>query len=102
MILNEREMQMAKELAREFTLLNQTNEEEEFERIVDMISSVKEFVTKAWNDIKEVVSNAMEFIESLKIKGDNHNCNWYVPIKIEAPPMPDIELRRHMNIRSNL
>lgn len=99
-MLNKREIGLAQELARELALLNQTSEDEEFERATNMLAFVHDVIEKAYNIIKDFISSVEEFIG--RMKGDNHRYNWHVPVKINPPPMPDIPMPRMMNIRSDL
>lgn len=101
-MLNDRQIVLAKQIAKEFALLNETSEDEELERAINMLSFVNDVVERAYNVIKQTISNVVEFIESLNRDDYNQGYRWYVPIKINPPPMPDIPTPRMMNIRGDL
>ena len=98
MILNEREMQMAKELARELVRVEKEKQRKQFE---EAFNNLKNTVMEMWEIIKSIWENAFKVLHDLD-KRKVERSNWHVPIKIEAPPMPDIKIPRLANARSNI
>lgn len=98
MILNEREMQMAKELARELVRVEKEKQWEQFE---EAFNNLKNKVMEMWEIIKSIWENAFKVLHDLD-KRKVERSKWHVPIKIEAPPMPDIKIPRLANARSNI
>ena len=98
MILNEREMQMAKELARELVRVEKEKQRKQFE---EAFNNLKNKVMEIWEIIKSIWENAFKVLHDLD-KRKVERSKWHVPIKIEAPPMPDIKIPRLANARSNI
>lgn len=98
MILNEREMTMVKELARELVRAEREKQRRQFE---EAFNNLKNKVMEIWEIIKSTWENAFKTIHDLK-KREVERSRWYVPLKIETPPMPDIKIPRLANARSNI
>lgn len=98
MILNEREMQMAKELARELVRVEKEKQWKQFE---ESFNNLKNKVMEIWENIKSTWENAFKALHDLDKRKVEHS-KWYVPLKIETPPMPDIQIPRLANARSNI
>ena len=98
MILSEREMQMAKELARELVRVEREKKRKQFEQAFE---NVKKVVKESWEDIKRTWEKAIEVIYGIKTR-ENERVNWHVPIKIGFPELPDIKIPRSANARSNI
>mgnify|MGYP001378600053 CR=1 FL=1 len=98
MILNEREMQMARELARELVRIEKEKQSKEFE---EAFKNVKNKVIEAWEIIKSVFEEAFKTLHDLDNR-ERERSEWHVPLKIEIPPMPDIQIPRLTNARSNI
>lgn len=98
MILNEREMQMAKELARELVRVEKEKQRKQFE---EAFNNLKNKVMEMWEIIKSIWENAFKVLHDLD-KRKVERSNWHVPMKIEAPPMPDIKIPRLAIARSNI
>ena len=97
MILNEREMQMAKELARELVRVEKENNGSNWEAF----NNLKNKVMEMWEIIKSIWENVFKVLHDLD-KRKVERSNWHVPMKIEAPPMPDIKIPRLAIARSNI
>lgn len=100
-VLNKREMQMARELAQKITINNNLDDEEVLEVARDFVRNLKRVVTDVWNHIKKIVNDVANIIYETDIEKE-YAYNWHVPLKIEAPPMPDIKLPCLANARSNI
>ena|SRR5690625_2788291 len=102
MILNEREMQMAKELARELVRVEKEKQRKQFE---EGLNNMKNKVIEIWEVIKNTWENAFKSLHDLDEK-EIKRSNWHVPIKIDIPPMPNLEishnLPRFANARSDI
>lgn len=94
-------MQLARELARKITRKNDLNDEEVLDVVMGLISDLKRVVIDAWNHIKEAVNEFIELIHETETE-KKHAYNWHVPLKMEAPPMPDFELPKHILARSHI
>lgn len=81
MILNKREMQLARELARKITRKNDLNDEEVLDVVMGFISDLKRVVIDAWNHIKEAVNEFIELIHETETE-KKHAYNWHVPKNI--------------------
>lgn len=101
-MLNDRQIVLAKAVARELALLNETSEGEEFERVINVLSFVNDVVERAHNVIKEFISSATEFIESMKKDNNKFKNNWYVPIKVNLPKAPYVTNYNLQFARNNL
>ena len=98
MILNKREMQMAKELARELVRVEKEKQRRQFE---EAFNNLKNEVIEAWEIIKSVFEEAFKTLHDLDNR-ERERSKWHVPLKIEIPPMPDIQIPRLPNARSNI
>lgn len=98
MILNEREMQMARELARELVRIEKEKQLKEFE---EAFNNVKNKVIELWEIIKSVFEEGFKALHDLDNR-ERERSKWHVPLKIEIPPMPDIQIPRLTNARSNI
>lgn len=98
MILNEREMQMARELARELVRVEKEKQSKEFE---EAFNNVKNKVIELWEIIKSVFEEGFKALHDLDNR-ERERSKWHVPLKIEIPPMPDIQIPRLTNARSNI
>lgn len=102
-MLNEREMAMAKELAKKFAEINQLDEREAYETIIGAFQNVKEVFVSAWNQLKESISSIVESIEGIAEGIEKkHAYNWRVPIKTRMPEAPFVENHNIQFARSNL
>lgn len=102
-MLNEREMAMAKELAKKLAETNELDEKESYETVICAFQNIKEVFVSAWDTLKENISSIVESIE--RIAGGiekKHAYNWHIPVKITPPPMPDIKMPKLQLARSNL
>ena len=98
MILNEREMQMAKELARELVEVKNKSYKEV---MIDAWNKLKDAVIEVWHSIKSIFQEVTEVIEKVQIsKKDKYN--WYVPKKIDIPNIPHVHIPKDFNIRSSI
>lgn len=86
---------------REVDLVNEVAEKEGYseEEIQDVWETIKQSLIDALEVVKVVINDVLECIRE---KNEPNERTWHVPIKIEAPPMPDIAMPRMMNIRSEL
>lgn len=106
-MLNEREMTIARELAKEMSQLNNLSESEneinimELMELMELMESLKEAVTNVWSTIKQVINDAVEIIYS-RDYGKEHAYNWHVPkdttVKSQIK-LPNIHTK---NIRSSI
>ncbi len=102
-MLNEREMAMAKELARKLAEVNQLDEDEAYETTICAFQNIKEVFVSAWNQLKDSISSIVESIEGIAEGIEKRYAyNWHVPVKITPPPMPDIKMPRLQLARSDL
>lgn len=69
------------------------------EEIQDAWETIKQSLIDVWEVVKTAIN---DFLECIREENEPNEHTWYVPIKIEAPPMPDITIPRMMNIRSEL
>lgn len=103
-MLNEREMTIARELAKEMSQLNNLGESENeinIMELMELLESLKEAVTNVWSTIKQVINDAVEIIYS-RDYGKEHAYNWHVPkdttVKSQIK-LPNIHTK---NIRSSI
>ena len=89
---------MAKELARELVRVEKEKQRRQFE---EAFNNLKNKVMEIWEIIKSTWENAFKALHDLD-KRKVERSKWHVPIKIEAPPMPDIKIPRLANARSNI
>lgn len=102
-MLSEREMAMAKDLAKKFAEINQLDEKESYETIICAFQNVKEVFISTWNQLKEIVSSIAESIEGITEGIEKkHAYNWHVPIKTRMPESPFIENHNIQFARNNL
>lgn len=92
MILNEREAELINEVAE---MTGYSTEE-----IRGAWEALKQSLNDAWESVKTAINDIFESIREKNNKPNEHT--WHVPLKIKAPPMPDIQMPRMMNIRSEL
>lgn len=98
-ILNEREMKMARELARD--LVRVQNEK----KLTDAFNSIKEMATSAFDYLKKVFERGMQVFSDLFCNYEIapwNEYNWHVPMKIKATKLPNIKLPNFNLARSNL
>ena len=102
MLLSEQGMNRAQSLASEFVRMNRDNQAQRFE---DAFNDVKRIVSEVWNVIKNTIQDLMSRIHdaSSQLKErEEERSNWHVPMKIEAPKIPDIKIPRFAYARSNI
>src|SRR5699024_3951418 len=102
-MFDEKTMQMAKSLGQD---LVRDKKEKEKQEVRESFNAMKDAVIELWETIKSTVSEAFEAIygqhnEHL-INKNKPSKNWHVPMKIEAPPMPDIKMPCLAYARSNI
>lgn len=96
-MLNEQEMALARELARKLTLDGSIEKEEQ------VLSDIERFISIVKNVWQGVVETVRNFVQSLgELQAKNRKPKWDVPLKINPPPMPDIEFPKMQLARSNL
>lgn len=71
----------------------------DYETAKETYLNLKETIIEVWEVIKEKI---VELCDDLMINRNKINHNWYVPVKIDPPPMPDIEMPKIHLARSDL
>lgn len=105
MILTKDEYKVAQELARGLTESRQRKQKERFNQAIQTVNRIAESVidraVEIFNKIKAGVMEHYEVLEDIEETRELREL-WYVPIKIKAPPMPDVPMPQMMTIRSDL
>lgn len=101
MMFDEETVRMARSLAQDLVRVKK-----EKQSILDAFDDMKNTVLEIWESIKQTVLQAYETIfgqdNECEINKNKPSKNWYVPMKIAAPPMPDIRMPHMANARSNI